>query len=120
MDDKILLGMLVVFCAVTIVLLIRVEWRDWGLVGLMFLCAGVSAVLLRANLPRWGIDEGSRELIWLWRAGALLGGSIVLTGMGIELYRSTPSWTRILRRLAIGAIAAIVIVATLRAWFWAV
>lgn len=109
MDQAILFVLWLVFIALTLTLLMKVDWKDWGLVGLLLLSAGVTSLLTRSSLSRFGIPEFQQELLWLWRSFALIGGSVVLMGLMTEFVRSPPLFWQSVRRVVVGAIAIAVV-----------
>lgn len=121
-DNLLIFMVWVVFIALTLALLIKVDWKDWGLVGLLILCGAVTTLLTLMNVNQWlspqtpSLDvPGYEGYVWTWRVGAGIGGSMVLAGLMVEFYRNHPFLWQTLRRLGLGLLV-ILFVAGLVLW----
>ncbi len=117
LDQGVLLVVWAVVIALTLALLIRVEWKDWGLVGLLIWAAAIASLVTLSNLNQWfspGTPSsdvpGYRAMLWSWRYGAAIGGIVVLVGILLEFKRNPPPRDQVARRLSLGLTVIAVIV----------
>ncbi len=120
-DTVLLFVVWLVFIALTLTFLVKVRWRDWGLVGLLVLFASVTSLLTLINLNQWMSPRtpstdvpGYDAMLWGWRCGAGVGGGMVLVGLLIEFKRNRPFLRQTLRRLSLG----VAVIAAIALGFW--
>lgn len=121
LDSLVLFVAWIVFIALTLTFLVKVRWRDWGLVGLLILAASVTSLLTLSNLNQWLSPEtpgsdvpGYTAMLWSWRVGACIGGAMVLAGLLIEFKRNRPFLRQTVRRLALG----VTVIGAIALGFW--
>lgn len=120
-DTVLLFVVWIVFVTLTLTLLIKVNWQDWGLVGLLILSASVTSLLTLINLNQWlsprtpAMDvPGYDGMLWSWRVGAGVGGLMVLVGLLIEFHRNPPFRQQTIRRISLGLLVIWLVAVT----FW--
>jgi len=120
-DQSVLMVVWVVVIALTLALLIKVDWKDWGLVGLLIWSAAIASLVTLSNLNQWispttpATDiPGHETMLWTWRYGAAVGGIVVLVGILIEFYRNPPPLAQALRRLGLG----LTVIGVIALGFW--
>lgn len=108
-DQSVLMVVWAVVIVLSLALLIRVEWKDWGLVGLLIWTTAIASLVTLSNLNQWISPEtpstdvpGHRTMLWTWRYGAAVGGLVVLVGLLFEFHRNPPSRNQVARRLGLG------------------
>ncbi len=98
----------IVFCAMTLVLYIRVDIHDWGMVGFTVLLFGCSVLLVRAVLHMYGVIDTEQEMLMLWRLLVLIGGPVALAGYVMGLWRDPPPARQVITRLVVLALVTAV------------
>lgn len=84
----------------TVVLYIRVDIHDWGMVGFTVMMFGASVLLVRwvVKMHGWGDAD---ELYVVWRLLVLIGTPFALTGYVLGMVREPPPMRQVLCRLAL-------------------
>lgn len=96
-----LIAVLVVM--LTLVLYIRVDLHDWGMVGFTAFMFGISVLMVRVILRSEGWVGDSPDLIIVWRLFVILGAPVALAGYILGIKRKTPPARQVARRLLVMA-----------------
>lgn len=94
--------------ALFLVLYLRVDWHDWGAVGMTGVMFAAAVLMSRTLLRHYGYDLYLHEMLVLWRAVILVSVPIALLGFGAGMIRDPVPPGQIVRRL--GALAVVLIV----------
>lgn len=84
-----------------LVLYIRVDIHDWGMVGMTIFLFGAAVLLSRSLLRYYGQDDGGPVVLASWRALVLIGAPVAITGYLLGLFREPPPWRQVVGRLAV-------------------
>lgn len=105
-------AMWLVVTILTLVLYLRVDTNDWGMVGLTTFLAGGCVLLTRSLLYAYGHDVWRGELLVIWRLLVLVGAPVATAGLLAGVLREPPPRRQIVERLVllIVAIAITVVV----------
>lgn len=88
---------------------LRVDWHDWGMVGLMLFAAGATFLMTRSITWYWGSPYLRGELLVMWRALILTGVVLMTIGQIKGLFRDPPPQRQVVRRLVAAAIGITVL-----------
>lgn len=100
-----------VVVTLTLVLYLRVDVHDWGMVGLVIVLMGATTLVSRSLLRYYGWLDMDHETLFLWRALVLIGAPLAIAGYIAGLWRDPPPARQIVSRIV--ALAIVVTVLTL-------
>lgn len=100
-----------VIVTLTLVLYLRVDIHDWGMVGLVIVLFGATTLVTRSLLHYYGLLGIGNETPFLWRALVLIGAPLAISGYIAGLWRDPPPLRQIVVRLV--ALAVVVTALTL-------
>jgi hypothetical protein len=90
-----------------LVLYLRVDWHDWGAVGMTGVMFAATVLLSRSLLRNYGYQLYVGEMLVLWRVLVLIFAPMAVLGFGIGLVRNPVPPGQIARRLAALAVALV-------------
>lgn len=85
----------------TVVLYVRVDIHDWGMVGFTAMLFGASVLLIRWVMAVYALGHADDELQLLWRLLVLIGAPFALAGYILGLFREPPPVRQVALRLAV-------------------
>jgi len=93
----------------SLVLYLRVDWHDWGAVGLVTALFGATVLLTGIIYAHYGGDVLLAEANVLWKLLVLVGAPVAIVAYILGMIRDpVPCW-QIVRRLAALAVALTVL-----------
>lgn len=98
-----------VVVTLTLVLYLRVNVHDWGMVGLVIVLMGATTLVTRSLLRYYGWLEIDHETLFLWRALVLIGAPLAIAGYIAGLWRDPPPARQIVRRIVVLTIVVTVL-----------
>lgn len=101
------------FVALTLVLYLRVDWHDWGLLGMTVVCLGITILLSMIVARQYGWIWLRAETRVLWQSLVLIGAPVAIAGYLAGMIREPIPRRQIAVRLLALAAALIVIYVTL-------
>lgn len=83
-----------------VLIYLRVDRHDWGMVGMDIFFFGTAVLLTRALFHRYGLYTHP-DIVWVWRVLVIVGAPIALTGHGVGFFRDKPAPQQVVKRLII-------------------
>lgn len=93
-----------VVTVLALILYLRVDIHDWGMVGFTVFVAGACVLLSRSLLAWYGHDIWRAELLVIWRGLVLIGAPVAIAGYVAGIVRDPPPRRQIVTRLALLAV----------------
>ena len=104
-----------VITVLALVLYIRVDLHDWGMVGFTIFTMGACVLLSRSLLAWYGHDVWRGELLVIWRTLVLVGAPVATAGFIAGMLREPPPRRQVVIRLALLALVAVAITVVVQA-----
>ncbi len=98
----------------TLVLYIRVDVRDWGMVGMTTVLFGASVLTTRTMLRMYDLDYGGEGSLYAWRLLVIIGAPLAVAGYAAGVLRDPPPTRQIVGRLSV--LLAVLIATAI--WWW--
>ena len=120
-DLAIIIIATVAFALLTLGIAATIDYRDWGLVGLMVLCGGVAMLGVLSIAREEAIyRDWWDELHWTWLLLVCVGAALVLLGQvnRIKNHWAWPPKWRIAARIVAAAVVPFVIVFVVHLLGW--
>jgi hypothetical protein len=121
-DTSIVIVATIAFALITLGIAASIDYRDWGLCGLMTLCGGVAVLGASSLLRETGRFRSWRpDLHWLWLLLVCVGAVLVIVGQFRRIkdgWRWPPRWRMFVR--LVGAVlippTLLVLIHLIRGW----
>jgi hypothetical protein len=90
---------------------ISLEWKDWGLLGLLLVANGICLLVFRVLAMEYGwVEHYQRDFLYAWRIFVLVGGVLMLLGFGRRMRAGWPPTRRATGRIFLITAVNVVVV----------